>query len=278
MRLEVRTSVSERVLRPSVPFSSLRSHSVDRMRWRFILCSLAACIVCSTAACTTETTVAPVTIVRVELAGACDNGGCAAYEDLYPLCGHDVEFIEPTTERVDAYASDDVTGIVQLQYVGPAVTAVADPDPPHIDHMLWSEDPIEVVALFDYGSDYSAVPLYRIDASGNVRDINAGLLEAASDRTLRFTYTAGDAQKNPLPELSLVTEQHTIGAPRDITLDLQDPGACCSVARPRELGLILLALLFGVRRRRRGARARPCPARAHVRRSSPPPPRLLAEA
>ena len=219
------------------------------MRWLFIVCSLA---MCSLAACTTDSTVAPATIVRVDVAGACDSGGCYAYEALYPHCGHDVGFIGPTTERVDTYASDDVTGIVQLQYVGPAVTAVPDPDPPHIDYVFASDDkPVEVIALFSYTADYSARLLYRIDANGNVSDIDTSLLESATDRTLRFAYTSPDVQKSPFPELALVTEQHTIGAPRDITLDLQDPGACCSVARPRELGLILLAFLFGVRRRRR---------------------------
>jgi len=219
------------------------------MRWLFVL---------SLAACTSETTVAPATIVRVDVSGACDSGDCSTYSELTPFCGHDVAYIDSTTQHVDAYASGELTGIVQLQYIGAAVEGARTTEPPHIDYTLANEDAVEVIALFAVQPDYAALLLYRIDASGNVTDINTDVLESATDRTLRFTY-APSAIKNGFPERPLVTEQHTINPPRDITVNVQDPGDCCSVGRPSGLALIGLVLLF-VRRRRATSSARFRPA------------------
>jgi hypothetical protein len=149
-----------------------------------------------------------------------------------------MSFIGPDTGEVEAYPSyelHELAGIVQLQYAGNVDTGIAD-DPARLDFTLREADRGDVYSAF--WSNDAAMLLYRIDAYGRVSDISSGVLVAAQDSILEFSYDG-------------ITEVHTIEPTRMVGVHQGDSEMCCSIGDPQHLGLVLAIVLLPRRRRRK---------------------------
>jgi hypothetical protein len=207
---------------------------------------LAACVLlvgCTDAADT------PVTIAHISMTATCVTDGCNEAPYLYGgHCGYPIELIEPSTHEATlttGLATEDIEGIVQLQYdLGYS--------PPHglehFDSILTRGRMADVSPGYDTTIIAAPVPLYRLTAAGDAVDIDGTKLSASTETTLQFTYAATGYDGSALT----VVEEHVIDPPRAVYIEVDDPGitsACCSVGRPADLGLVVLALA-GLRRRR----------------------------
>lgn len=184
----------------------------------------------------------PTTVAHIHLSATCTTPDCGPYSELfYDSCGPSGSTaVDPTTRDVEvltSYDAEDIAGYVQLQYTSDQVPA-GDRDTVYIDQVLRAGEEVDVYAAYDYAM------LYRITAAGEITDIDMTRLTAASDNMLQFQYTT---------DVLAAQEDHVIDAPMPVRLETDDPGimdACCSVGQPQEAGLVLLALGFGIRRRR----------------------------
>lgn len=184
----------------------------------------------------------PTTVAHIQLSATCATEGCRPYPAMfYDSCGPSgSSAIDPSTREIEvltSYDAEDIAGYVQLQYT-------TDQPPPghhdvaYIDQVLRAGENVEVYAAYDDAM------LYRITADGAIEDVDTTRLTAAGDNLLQFQYDANGVSAQ---------EDHVIDAPMPIRIETDDPGlmdACCSVGRPPEAGLVLLALAFGIRRRR----------------------------
>jgi hypothetical protein len=184
----------------------------------------------------------PATVAHIHLTATCTTADCTPYSELfYDSCGPSGSTaIEPTTHDVEvltASDAEDIAGYVQLQYTTDQVPTGHHGEV-YIDQVLGEGEKVDVYAAYDYAL------LYRITAAGEIVDIDMTRLTAASDNMLQFQYTVGEMAAQ---------EDHVIDAPRPVRVETDDPGlmdACCSVGRPQEAGLVLVALGFVVMRRR----------------------------
>ena len=203
---------------------------------RFALCFglLAAC---------TDASDVPATVARIHVSAGCVDMACTLYppEVFYAHCGPSQEpVIESNTDKVEITTNYDaavIAGYVQLQYTSDQ--APADTPMAHVEEALTESATSHVYA------GYTGDVLYQLTPEGEVIELDMTKLVAASDNTLQFGYA--------LDGISVI-EDHTIEAPRTIRIETDDPGlmdACCSVGRPRELGLVVLVLGFALRSRRR---------------------------
>lgn len=204
---------------------------------------LLACLLLT--ACTDAADVAT-TVAHIHIAATCSTGDCSNATDvIYDSCGPSGSTeITPTTRSVEVltdYDAKDIAGYVQLQYTTDQPLAGAH-DPTYTDQVLRAGENADVYSAYDY------TLLYRITATGDVIDVDTTKLAAATGNELHFAYS-GDGVS--------ATEDHVIDAAVPVRVETDDPGimdACCSVGRPQDGGLLILALLAGLRRRRRGQR------------------------
>lgn len=191
-------------------------------------------------ACTDAAEV-PSTVAHIKVSQTCVTPGCTPYGfPFYDSCGPmGSTAITATTRDVEvltSYDAADITGYVQLQYESDA--ALGTGEMVYTDQLLMGDETVDVYASF--GDKL----LYKLTADGEVTDIDTTVLTSANGNTLQFQYTAYDVTAQ---------EEHVIDAARPIRLETDDPGlsdACCSVGDFRDGGLVLVVLVFGLRRRR----------------------------
>jgi hypothetical protein len=176
--------------------------------------------------------------VTIDVSSSCSDASCpSAY---FESCSTYFPLVEAATERLDATSAVDpehVTALVQLQYGGPAIESSYGPDHPHQDYTLARTDRVDVYPMFDADQ-----VLYRIDANGAAVDLDTTRLVSSDGQTLEFTYQAAGT----------IVETHVLAAPRLVAVEASSPGpldACCSVGRPGDLGMVIGALVFVLRRR-----------------------------
>ena len=184
-----------------------------------------------------DTAEVPATAIHVESASTCTTGTCGPpYDPFYNSCGPIGSApLTPETQAMDVttdYDASKITAYVQLQYALNGRRHIED-------RVLRTGERFDVYAVQD-----SAV-LYRFTSAGEITDLDMSRLVAAVDNTMQFQYTAD----------GLTTEEkHVVDEPIHIALSTSAPGisdACCSTAGPHEAGLVVLALLVGLRRRKR---------------------------
>lgn len=204
---------------------------------RYLLASLLL------AGCTDAADV-PTTVAHVHLSATCGTSDCSGDSDVfYDDCGPaGSTLITPTTRNVEVLTDDDakdIAGYVQLQYTtDPPQPGVSGPT--YQDYVLRDTDTSDVYGAYDYEL------LYRITPAGEVTDLDTTRLTAASGNELHFAYAANGLS---------ATEDHVIDAPMAVHVETDDPGlmdACCSAGRAQDGGLVTLAVIAGLRRRRRG--------------------------
>jgi hypothetical protein len=205
-------------------------------------------LVVALAACTGGSNVVPTTVIHVDVTQTCeDPQDCTPYYG-FGDCGYTLPVIEPDMVAVDATTgqkADEIYAIRQVQYTGLA-GYTDDAIVPHLDDFFsYGQERGPVYDVYSGG-----VTLYFAGAfDGAVTDVQQNFLTAATANTLTFSMSFETNNQHAIT----VTEHHVIEATRPIEVHAHEPGpdeACCSVARPRDAGLVALALIF-LRRRRR---------------------------
>jgi hypothetical protein len=202
------------------------------------------------ASCGDDAAEVSATVVHVTVTSTCAEPCYPGRTIEFDHCGGDFAVIEPGTREVSvvtALAPSEIGGLVQLQYAGDYFPDGHGFRPQHLDFSLAAGTHAEVRAAYDYD-----LVLYRLTVTGEITDLDPTHLVEASERTLRFAYAG--------PGVEAAAKEHVLDAPRRIVLTTSDPrsiwNACCAIGSPREAGLLALALLVPLARRRVSRSAR----------------------
>lgn len=190
-------------------------------------------VVIALAGCGDDLGEAPATLVRVTTS-QCD--GCRWQLDLYDSCNNFVPPLDTAGHDLEvstSYASTEIVGLVQVQYV-----ARRGYEQSQLDFLLLDHGIADVPAILALPGP----PLYRMRPDGDVFDVDVTRLTSAEYDALHFTYVVGS---------ETVTEDHVFDRPHQVVIDASSTVACCSAGGPRELGVVLAVLLIRPRRRRK---------------------------
>jgi len=207
----------------------------------FLLCVLLV-------GCTDAADVAT-TVVHVHLSATCETPECITASEVFV---HDCDplgtsAVTSTTRSVEVLTSDDAKDIaayVQLQYT-------SDQDPRGASELTYWDHVLRADETADVYSAYDGTLLYRLTAAGDAIDIANDKLMTTNGTTLTFAYDADGVA---------AVEDHQIDAPKEVRLETDEPGltdACCSAGRAGDGGLVMIAIVGGLRLgRRRSPRPR----------------------